>query len=217
MHIDVFEVQYEQFLNNIEITSVTIHTGIDSIPPRAFDGCSSLQSITLPEGLESICRTAFCDCSSLKSIVLPNTLKRIDKSAFEGCSSLQSITFPEGLESIGNYAFYGCSSLQSITLPEGLEIGHSVFDFTRIEYFNYKCETLFPIKKCDNIIYYKSSISSVIEIYKSYIKISIWIKDMESSTELAILWDILQQSPHNPYIINPNKNVIAILERLKNV
>ena len=81
------------YLNGNKVTSLEIPSGVTSIKPYAFSGCSGLTSVTIG-----------------------NSVTSIGSTAFVYCSGLTSITIGSGVTSIG-YAFYGCNSLESITLP----------------------------------------------------------------------------------------------------
>jgi uncharacterized repeat protein (TIGR02543 family) len=141
------------FFKKLEITSVTLPSGLTSIGSKAFYNCSNLASvnlpdslisigdeaftgcysltftsITLPDGLISIGQAAFTDCRSLVSITLPDDLTAIRQDTFTRCSSLASITLPGNLTSIGNSAFSGCSGLISILIPDNVtSIGVGAF------------------------------------------------------------------------------------------
>ncbi len=98
---------------------IVIPASFDGMPVTkiglgAFSGCMNLTSVVVPEGVESIDRLAFKDCISLTSITLPSTLKRID--GFENCISLTSVKIPNGVISVKGFS--GCTSLESISIPE---------------------------------------------------------------------------------------------------
>ena len=70
------------YLDNGQVTTYTVPSGIQSIGSYAFTDCTSLTDIILPEGLETIEDYAFVFCRSLESIALPATLQFIDQHAF---------------------------------------------------------------------------------------------------------------------------------------
>ncbi len=109
-------------------TELIIGKAVTSIPPGAFNNCTSLTSITIPDSVTSIGDYAFQGCSSLTSITIPNSVTSIGYDAFYGCSSLTSITIPDSVTSIGDYAFQNCSSLTSISIPDSVtSIGRKAF------------------------------------------------------------------------------------------
>ena len=110
------------------ITSVTIPDGVTSIESSAFLGCSGLTSITIPNSVKSIGNNAFFRCSGLTLINIPNSVTSIGSSAFSDCSALTLINIPSSVTSIGSSTFYNCSNLTSITIPDSVtSIGSSAF------------------------------------------------------------------------------------------
>ncbi len=88
----VRSIDYEAFLECVNITSVTLSEGIASIGDYAFQGCLSLVSVILPEGLTSIGKSAFQWCSNLCSVTIPSTVTTIGDNAFYNCRELRKIT-----------------------------------------------------------------------------------------------------------------------------
>ena len=139
------------YINNEEITDITIpdnintikrgilancsgiktiqfHDRITSIEYAAFYRCVNLTDICLPERITSIDQMAFYECSGLKTINVPNGITTLD-NVFAGCSALTEIIIPAGIKKLTGYTFYGCTSLSSIILPNSLEkIGKCSFD-----------------------------------------------------------------------------------------
>ena len=119
------------------ITSVTIPDGVTSIESSAFSGCSGLTSITIPSSVTSIGSSTFLGCSKLTSITIPDSVTSIGHSAFSGCSALTLINIPNSVTSIGSSTFYNCSKLTSITIPDSVtSIGSQAF---------YNCSSLASI------------------------------------------------------------------------
>ena len=126
------------FADQINLTSITIPSGITSIGDLAFYGCDGLTSIIVqPENsvyhsegnclIETTSKTLILGC---KNSVIPDneSVTSIAADAFSGCDGLTNITIPEGVISIGDSAFEGCSGLLSVTLPNSLTIiGSNVF------------------------------------------------------------------------------------------
>ena len=139
------------YINNVEVTEVTIPSDISKIKNYAFYNCSSLTSITIPESVTTFGERAFDGCtgelivncnipsasdydegafynSKFTKVTIGDSVTSIGDYTFCGCSSLTSITIPESVTSIGRSAFYGCSSLTSITIPNSVtEIGYRAF------------------------------------------------------------------------------------------
>ena len=116
------------YLDDKEVTDLTIPNGVTSIGNGAFFGCSYLSNVTIPEGVTTIGEQTFRDCSGLTSISLPTSLSSISKRAFQDCDSLTSVNIPEGVTSIGEGTFWDCSSLTTVTIPASVKsIGSRAF------------------------------------------------------------------------------------------
>lgn len=126
---DITEIKSYAFIGCSSLTSVTIPDTVTLIGDYSFSMCSNLISITIPNSVASIGAYAFSSCSSLKNITIPNRIKVIGNYTFNYCSSLKSIIIPDSVTSVGNNAFRMCSSLTSVTIGNGVtSIGNSVFD-----------------------------------------------------------------------------------------
>ena len=101
------------------LTSVVIGDGVTTIGYRAFAETSKLTDVSVADGVERIKRLAFYR-SGITSMVLPDTVVSIGERAFEECKALASINIPASLETINDKTFYKCKSLQSIVFPESL-------------------------------------------------------------------------------------------------
>lgn len=128
-----------------KITGVDVGSGITSIAPYAFQGCTALESVTIADTVDTIGQCAFFNCNRLKEIAIPegvteipyrtfylcssletvelsSTVTAIGNGAFDGCAALSGVALPEGLVSIGQSAFGGCTGLTAITIPEGVTV-----------------------------------------------------------------------------------------------
>lgn len=99
------------------VTSVTLHSGITSIPSYAFSGCKQLTTLVLPDSITSIGTYAF-EYSGIKSLVLPDGITTVNSYLFRG-SAIESVTIPGSVTSIATYAFEGCASLTEVIFLEG--------------------------------------------------------------------------------------------------
>ena len=116
------------YLNNSEVTNLTIPSDITEIKKYAFRDCSSLTSVTIGNSVTSIGERAFQYCSSLTSVTIGNSVNSIVNDAFAGCTSLTSVTIPDSVTEIGSAVFWKCSSLTSVTIGNGVtEIGAQAF------------------------------------------------------------------------------------------
>ncbi len=111
------------------LTSVTIGNSVTSIGTWAFRACTGLTSITIPDSVTSIGYDAFAGCTGLTSVTIGNSVTSIGSSAFEGCTGLTSVTIGNSVTSIGTWAFRACTGLTSITIPNSVtSIGAGAFE-----------------------------------------------------------------------------------------
>lgn len=106
---------------------------VKAIADAAFSSVN-LGSITLSEGLESIGTQAFQNCSFSAIPALPSTLKTIGNYAFADNSNvIGTVVIPANVESIGDYAFYNLSNLDAIDIQSTKlqSIGASAFANTK--------------------------------------------------------------------------------------
>ena len=116
-----------------EITSVTIPSGIKSIPQNAFRNQAYLEEINFAGITDSIGRNAFEGCHSLTNLPPLNGLKKIGERAFRNCDGLSSIELSHSISTIGAHAFENCP-LQEVSIPSSVKhIGSNAFGAT--EYF----------------------------------------------------------------------------------
>jgi hypothetical protein len=128
------------FLQDSQLTSISISTSVTTIGSNAFSGCTSLTSVTIPVNVSSIGAGAFLFDTNLTTISVdpanPNfqSISGIvyDKAgktlilAPAGFSG--SLTVPSGVTAINTEAFSGCANLTSVSLPTGLlTIGDQAF------------------------------------------------------------------------------------------
>jgi len=66
------------------------------ISDNAFINNKNITSITIPDSVTRIRGGAFKDCTKLLKITIPNGVIMIDINAFSGCKSLNSVTFASG-------------------------------------------------------------------------------------------------------------------------
>ena len=149
------------YINNTEVTEITIPSEISEIKKYAFNGCNSLTSITIHEGVTSIGMCAFDGCtgelivncnipsasasspsygafynSKFTNVTIGDSVTTIGDYAFYNCNSLKNITIPDSVTNIGMYAFYHCRSLTSTTIPNSVtNIGYKAFEGCRGEMF----------------------------------------------------------------------------------
>lgn len=110
------------------LKSISLHSGITTIPKGLFYNDASLKHITIPEGVTSIGESAF-EHSGIETISLPNSLTSIEAYGFLECVNLDNPIIPSNVTNIGNRAFGSLQNLKTITLPDSVEsIGYSCFE-----------------------------------------------------------------------------------------
>ncbi|MDQ8195402.1 leucine-rich repeat domain-containing protein [Coraliomargarita sp. SDUM461004] len=120
------------FMHSQSLTSIQFPMDSSelSIGINVFSNCDELLTVSLPTGLQTIPAGMFSSCNQLQSVTLNDDLKSIATEAFAWCPNLQSINFPDGLTTIGNDAFVG-SGLNSVDLPSSLSaLGTRPFSFS---------------------------------------------------------------------------------------
>ncbi|MCR5507649.1 MAG: leucine-rich repeat protein [Lachnospiraceae bacterium] len=77
------------------LSGITIPSGVVTLNPGVFRGCSALTGITLNEGLETVGGYALAG-SGLTQLNIPATVTSFDSTALEGCNDLLTLTVSEG-------------------------------------------------------------------------------------------------------------------------
>lgn len=105
--------------------TVTVPSGMTSIPARYFANNTALEVITIPAGVTSIGESAFSGCTNLKQIIFEGTVTYIGTRAFENCISLERIELPDGLTAISGSIFWGCTGLKEVILSDSVTQIHN--------------------------------------------------------------------------------------------
>ncbi len=114
----VFGLDNFVFMNNKDITSVTLPKSCVEVGADVFKGCVSLSNINLPSGLKYIGARAFGQCVSLTDIELPYGLSIIGDGAFYKCENLKNINIPITVSKVCESAFGFCTSLEEVVIPD---------------------------------------------------------------------------------------------------
>ena len=121
-------ISFKDNFEALNIDTVVISDGSNSICNSSFWECSKIKYISIPSSVTSIGERAFYGCSGLTSINISIGVTSIGIRAFAGCTGLTSITIPSSVTKIGNGTFYRCTSLASVGLSHGLDsIGSNNF------------------------------------------------------------------------------------------
>ena len=105
------------FMNNQNLTIVTIGNKVNSINRYLFRGCSKLKEILIPRSVTTIKERSFWGCTSLECITIPSSVEEIEDFAFLSCEKLKRIinhsnlNIKKGEEDNGFVAYYAKSIL----------------------------------------------------------------------------------------------------------
>lgn len=128
-------IAHRLFLNNNEITDLTIPSDVDSISDFVFYGFSSMKSLSIPKSVTSIGNYAFCNCTGLTNAAIGDTISNVGEPmsigifAFSNCSALTNLSIGNSVNNIGSYAFSYCTSLTNLVLPNAVtKIGDYAFN-----------------------------------------------------------------------------------------
>ena len=132
------------YLNDQEITTLEIPSGITSIGDGVFLSSHSLTNLTLSSKVSSIGISAFYYCDNLKDVRyyiyddLATYIQNGHPDFYVGCGikyywndqEITTLEIPSSVTSIGNNAFYGCSGLTTLNLPSNVtSIGDRAFGY----------------------------------------------------------------------------------------
>lgn len=122
------------YLNDQEITTLEIPSGITSIGDGVFLSSNSLTNLTLSSKVTSIGESAFRNCSNLKDVRyyiyddLATYIQKGHPAFYVNCGikyywnnqEITTLEIPSSVTSIGNNAFYCCNGLTSVDFPSNL-------------------------------------------------------------------------------------------------
>ena len=131
------------YLNDQEITTLEISSGITSIGDGVFLSNKSLTNLTLSSKVSSIGISAFYYCDNLKDVRyyiyddLATYIQNGHPDFYVGGikyywndQEITTLEIPTSVTSIGNNAFYGCSGLTTLNLPSNVtSIGDRAFGY----------------------------------------------------------------------------------------
>ena len=120
------------FVNNVEVTELTIPDGVTEIKNSTFYGFGSLTSVTIPNSVTSIGSFAFA-WSGLNSITIPSNVKSVGYGCFFNCHELTSVSLPSKLTELEDFVLQGCHALASVKIPSTVKtIGKQAFAWTSL-------------------------------------------------------------------------------------
>ena len=113
------------FENCVNLETLVVENGVNSIGTYAFRNCPKLQTVEIPSTSVCVGEYAFADCTGLQDVTVYRGV--IENNAFENCSALQSLTIRK-VTAIGDNAFRKCVMLSDMELPRTLlSLGRNAF------------------------------------------------------------------------------------------
>ena len=110
------------FIDDTNLSSVTLSNSVTAIGAGAFSGCTALNGISIDNGIaiRSIGKEAFVGAGAQAiDLAAMQQLQQIGAWAF-ACSGITAATLPAGVYYMGNGAFYCARSNANATFPEGV-------------------------------------------------------------------------------------------------
>lgn len=115
------------FVDNLELSQVTLPNSLALIEDRAFQRCAALNRLEIPKGVSQIGELAFDSCTRLSQVVLGESLVSLQSGLFHNCTALTELTIPDSvsfivpLEVVGQFAvFENCGALRQVHLGRGV-------------------------------------------------------------------------------------------------
>lgn len=103
-------------LKTIDLSNITLLSGINGYQRGGFENCTSLVNVILNKELTAIGYNAFNNCTSLVNIDIPNTVTTIYQTAFYNCLNLVSVGNLSNVTKIYSDAFKNCQKLTDVNL-----------------------------------------------------------------------------------------------------
>ena len=138
--VAVTAIGNEAFKDRINLTSVTLPSGITSVGHKAFSGCSGLTELILPDTVTWI-GGLIIENTKISEITVPASVtgngyywrseeSNIANGPFGGCPSLKKVVLSDGISSIGKglFACLDASGIEEIVIPDTItSIGEYAF------------------------------------------------------------------------------------------
>ncbi len=123
MAFDIQNHVLKKYIEEPDISEVTVPDGVTAVGEYAFYQCRSIRKVILPDGVTAIGKGAFWDCRYLESIHIPDSLISVGTMAFQCCYSLPELTLPASVREISPLAFGDWNNaMQIIFLRNGRKL-----------------------------------------------------------------------------------------------
>ena len=73
-----------------------------------------ITELTIPEEVNNVNSFSFCGCKGLKSVITHKNVLNIEYRAFHECSNLMVVYLGSGIQTIANFAFSNCAELTDV-------------------------------------------------------------------------------------------------------
>lgn len=112
--ITVTNIAANGFDGCINLTGLTLQSGVVQIKDYAFRGCA-LTYVNFPSTVLTISQYAFSG-ASIESLTVPDTVNSVNQYAFQYCRQLVKASLNPRTTGISSYCFFYCPALEEVTI-----------------------------------------------------------------------------------------------------
>ena len=87
----------DTFRDCVNLTEITIHSGIENLGARCFYGCKNLKKVTIEDGVLDMGTDTFYGCSALTTLTIPDSVTDFDLNSI-AYTGITHFVFPKNLE-----------------------------------------------------------------------------------------------------------------------
>ena len=143
----------ESMFENTPLKSIVMYC--DTVPDKAFKGCTKLTKVEMVGDLTYLGKEAFSGCKKLETVIFGGVCEEISHFAFYDCVALKTLTLPDCSFTVGECAFAESGLNELIfaknTLFEALGMGI----LGAVENLSFNTEASDAYKTVDGIVYSK--------------------------------------------------------------
>lgn len=127
----VYIVNFHGLMANVTVPEKIGGQTVRGIGDNAFMDQAEITRVTVPGCMERIGSAAFANCDKLKEVTFEEGITQIGPFVFSGCETLETVHLPEGLTSIGEKTFRDCPYIREVVIPDSVTwIGELLFEDT---------------------------------------------------------------------------------------